>query len=813
MSKLNFLPEELETFPRKPVAIAYEDGSLMQINDIMQLPGGEQVRVVDLLEDGDRKCVVIEIDDYFDYFFVGDEEIKLIYRGDSVADYPVAEDVVVRARQGDFNAMFHLYSMMEYGNGIQKNREISHQIKKQAAKGGHGPSFYHSGTWQSDLSLRHTLFTFSAEIGYLPAMRGLTQNFDYAEGTEKDKVAAKFWRAHANGIYKMGVLWEEVLDARIAQLRLASEDCNRDAIFTRAMVILNAKEDKKDILLAIELLEMSASAGHGSAQMQLAELYLQGHLVRQNKETASLFFAQVADSDDGDALCKLAQRYADGKDVEQNIIYAIQLWQRAAELGDRNAQYALGNQYQQGEHLEKNLALAFNYFERAAGQKQAAALHAVGLCLESGSGVEQDMEKAVTFFQEAADLNDIQAIFKMAELYEAGYEAGNMIEKNLGKAFSYYKLAADDYDFVQKDLAKYKVAFMYEHGLGVAQQYNKALEYYEAMKTGCPIANYRQGMMHKMGLGTRESLEKARPCFEFAAEHGHEEARRELALLATPAEYEQESEYNGNLRPLFHWMRDYRGKSLWQDVFLDKWTELENIRLKYLELKNRACMHKPWPPIETHELYDFYSVSRLSDLMLGALPVNNTEYDSGRHITLDNYITLFEHIGFTAVWPQQFHPFYCEIVEIEQGEGDEVGLLTTLWPAIMLGNMMFSRAGVKVRAPLRLLKKGFADASVLYWSYTRNARRTIDLSQGWGSNSQWSTIFRRDFDLGDRYAYNVDQGVINLGTAFDFDDDNDMWKMPLEHRIELLKYRSVVSEGCRDSDDYWPYYDYLEEMK
>ncbi|MFZ6770009.1 SEL1-like repeat protein [Undibacterium sp. Di26W] len=755
MSKLDFLPEELETFPRQPVAIAYEDGSLMQINDIMQLPGGEQVRVVDMLEDGDRKCVVIEVNDYFDYFFVGDEEIKLIKRGNSVVDYPVAEDVAMRARQGDSNAMFHLYSMMEYGNGIQKNTEISHQIKRQAAKSEHGPSFYHLGTWQSDLTLRHSLFTFAADAGYLPAMRGLAQNFDYAKGTEKDEVAAKFWRVHANGVYKMGVLWEEVLDARIKQLRLSPEACDRDAVFTHAMGILNAKEDKKDILLAVELLEMSASAGHGTAQLKLAELYLQGHLVRQNKETASSFFAKVAESEDGDAVSKLAQRYADGKDVEQNITYAIQLWQRAAELGDSNAQYALGNQYQQGEHLEKNLALAFNYFERAAGQKQAAALHAAGLCLESGSGVEQNMEKAIAFFQRAADLYDMQAIFKMAELYEAGYEAGNIVEKNLGKAFSCYKLAADDYDFAQKELAKYKVAFMYEHGLGVAQQYNKALEYYEAMKSIYPPADYRQGMMYKMGLGTRESLEKARPCFELAAEHGHEEARRELALLATPAEYEQESEFNGNLRSLFHWMRDYKGTSLWQDVFLDKWTELENIRVKYLELKNRACMHKPWPPIQTDELYDFYSVSRLSDLMLGALPANNTKYDSGRHITLDNYITLFEHIGFTAVWPQHFHPFQCEIVEIEQGEGDDVELLTTLWPAIMLGNMMFSRAGVKVRAPQHLLKKSFAETSVLYWSYTRNARRTIDLSQGWGSNSQWRTIFRRDFDLGD-------EGVINF---------------------------------------------------
>lgn len=514
--------------------------------------------------------------------------------------------------------------------------------------------------------------------------------------------------------------------------------------------------------------------------------------------------------DDGESVCKLAQRYADGKDVEQNITYAIQLWQRAAELGDRDAQYALGNQYQQGEHLEKNPALAFDYFERAAQQKQAAALYGAGLCLESGSGVERNVEKAIALFQEAADLKDMQAIFKMAELYEAG----NIVEKNLSKAFSYYKLAAHDNRYALQDQARYKVAFMYELGLGVAQQYNKALDYYRAIKLRYPQADYRVGMMYKMGLGTKESMRKARHYFKLAADHGHEEAGRELVLLATPLEYELKSEYDGNLQLLFHWMSDYKGAALWQDVFLDKWAELKNIRAKYHELKERACLHKSWPPIHTEELYDLYSVSRLSDLMLCALPANNAEYDSGRHITLDNYIALFEHIGFTAVWPQQFHPFHCEIVEVEQREGDDVELLVTLWPAIMLGNMMFSRAGVKVRAPEHLLKKKFADSTVLYWSYQRNFRRTEDLSQGWGHNSQWRTVFRRDFELPDRYAYNVDDGVINLGAPFDFEECDDcMCIMSVEHRIELLRYRCIVTGGCEGDGEHWPYHDHYEENK
>ncbi|MFZ6778935.1 SEL1-like repeat protein [Undibacterium sp. Ji83W] len=800
MSKLDFLPKELETFPRKSVAIAYEDGSLAQINDLMQLPTGEQVRVVDMLEDDNSRCLLIDVGDYFDYFSIGEDQFKLIRRDDSFAEYPLAEEVARHARQGDFNAMFHLYSMMEYGNGIQKNREISHQIKKQAAKSGHGPSYYHLGSWQSNLSLRHTLYLYAAEIGYIPAMRAVAWHFEIARGVEKDELNQNFWRAHANGIYKMGVSWEEVLDARIAQLRLAPEDCDRESIFKRAMEILISKEDKKDILLAIELLEMSASAGYGSAQMKLAELYLQGHLVRQNKEAASSFFAKVAESDDGDAVGKLAQRYADGKDAEQNSTYAIQLWQRAAELGDRDAQYALGNQYQQGEHLEKNVALAFSFFECAAKQKHPMALFSAGLCLESGTGAEVDMEKAAVFFQESADLKCTQAILKMAELFEAG----NVVENNPEKAFSLYKIAADVYHIAQ---AKFKVAYMYEHGIGVAQQYKEAVLYYDSCYL--PESYFRLGLMHKMGLGTMENRETARGNFECALQAGHVEAMHELELLSIPAEYEIESDHAHVFWCMFYDVDRYEGDSLWEDVILKKWERFRDARQYFSEQKNRKCAYKPWPPTTWFELDALFHAARTNESLISLLHPENPRYRR-TNLTLDKYISLFEHVGFDIHWPTQFHPFHCEVVEVEQTEGGDIEIVETLWPEIMLGNLMFSRAGVRVRAPTHLLTKGIADRHCLYWCYVRDLR-----TRSCHESDSDSIEFRRDFDLGDRYAYNVDGGskfeITDLTNPFEADFvDSDL---SVEERISLLRYRCAVNVEYPNFETFWPYEDYYEEVK
>lgn len=114
--------------------------------------------------------------------------------------------------------------------------------------------------------------------------------------------------------------------------------------------------------------------------------------------------------------------------------------------------------------------------------------------------------------------------------------------------------------------------------------------------------------------------------------------------------------------------------------------------------------------------------------------------------------------------------------------------------------MMFSRAGVRVRAPRTLLTPGVADQSVLHWSYRRRYRRSWDRSYGWGHNSQWGTDLRRDFDLGDRYIYNVDAARRRdlRKLPEDFKDEDGMSRADM---IELLRHRCITRPIARlDAD-------------
>jgi hypothetical protein len=270
---------------------------------------------------------------------------------------------------------------------------------------------------------------------------------------------------------------------------------------------------------------------------------------------------------------------------------------------------------------------------------------------------------------------------------------------------------------------------------------------------------------------------------------------------------------SGYLRFLYDEILNCDSHNEWKDVFIRSWCQFKEVRAYYHEIKHRTC--QKWSEISDEESWNLYSVSRVSDVML--LSFQNGDIDDstypGPSISRENYKEFFAYIGFEEKTVTQYHPFYCEVVEVIVHDKSEIELVDVKWPALMLGGMMFSRAGVVVKAPENRLAKGIADSSCLYWSFQRKYRKTCDLSMGWGSNSQWRTHFRRDFDLGDRYVFNVDGCNDKLDLHFPVGKEDDrMAGMEREARIEFLKNRCLTTSYIDDSD-LWPFDDIWEEVK
>lgn len=200
-------------------------------------------------------------------------------------------------------------------------------------------------------------------------------------------------------------------------------------------------------------------------------------------------------------------------------------------------------------------------------------------------------------------------------------------------------------------------------------------------------------------------------------------------------------------------------------------------------------------------VWELYALQRISDMLLLALQPPGSPVPPPL-LSEREYLDLFTSLGMTFFEQgDAFDPFLHEIVEVEQSADPHapIELIELRWPGLMLGRLLFHRAGVRVRAGVEHAQRGVADRSPLYWTFRRRHRPTVDLSQGWGSNSQWRTDFRLDYrtPVGDRL--NV-AGTRPIDGSADLHPDDPRNLSPEERlltpgeRRVLLRHRSLLRE-------------------
>ncbi|KYF59070.1 hypothetical protein [Sorangium sp. So ce854] len=251
----------------------------------------------------------------------------------------------------------------------------------------------------------------------------------------------------------------------------------------------------------------------------------------------------------------------------------------------------------------------------------------------------------------------------------------------------------------------------------------------------------------------------------------------------------------------------YDGGSVYPDV-LAPWLAANAGERRWLcALASRRGA--PVPAVEVEDLWRLYALDRVNQILL--LRFQRGEADGsgwpGPPITQEEYVAFAGALGLSVAREPSFSPFHHEIVEVELDDDpwQPVSLLGPLWPCLTLGDMLFSRAGVRVRGGVEILRKDVAESSTLYWAYRRKNRPHQDLSHGWGSNSQWRTAFRRDYRVGHAFHYNVDGRRDLLGAPeLPIEDGED--DLTREERIELLTHRCFVST-TKPHHDLWPYDD------
>jgi hypothetical protein len=170
-------------------------------------------------------------------------------------------------------------------------------------------------------------------------------------------------------------------------------------------------------------------------------------------------------------------------------------------------------------------------------------------------------------------------------------------------------------------------------------------------------------------------------------------------------------------------------------------------------------------------LWQLYAASRVRDILLlahqpGPVTGEVRELDRAlgreqpvfRSVPVGQITRFFAGIGCQPVTEASFDPILHEIITCDAADDPAAPVQVTgqAWPALMIGELVFARAGVHVRAGSAHAVPGVADRSALHWEYWRRHRTTSDGSFWWGHNSQFRTEVRRDYITSRGHVYDFD---------------------------------------------------------
>lgn len=232
-----------------------------------------------------------------------------------------------------------------------------------------------------------------------------------------------------------------------------SAQLDADVLYEQGQKLLSDGSDPQNLAKGIAMIIAAANLGSAKAMVEVGILYSSG-----------LGKLISNDFEDGSEIDLAYSWYVKGAEAGEPSLAGDALTSDAFT-------YFLGSD---DDGVQEDDAAALMYFEKAAEYGNPSAINMMVAFYIYGFGVEQDSDKALELSSKLADLGDEEARMAMEE-YAYAFYAGNRdgIDINFATAFKYYEKLTD-YGNVR---AMYNVGLLYEYGLGVSQDHEKAVEW------------------------------------------------------------------------------------------------------------------------------------------------------------------------------------------------------------------------------------------------------------------------------------------------------------------------------------------------
>ncbi len=319
-------------------------------------------------------------------------------------------------------------------------------------------------------------------------------------------------------------------------LRKMAEDGDAAAQYQLGEILATGEGAPQNFVAALQWLGMAAEQKEPRALYRVAAMMHEGEGMQRNMVQAGAMFQsaqkgllELAQKGDLDAASKLGTLHTTGVLGKPDLEEGLKWIRQAAEKDWAKAQYDLAGHLLFGRGISPDKNKAMQWMTRSAKGGHPQAQFGLGAAFANAEGMRRDLKAAKEWLLKASRTGDPKLAGHAKQLL-ARVEAGDLRELPDVKvlAESAAKGVAD---------AQYRLGAIHRDGVGMAQDYKKAAEFYEqAAKQGHALASYGLGGLLVGGLGVEKDAKAAYKWWLAAANRGLAVAQLDLGILLVKGE-------------------------------------------------------------------------------------------------------------------------------------------------------------------------------------------------------------------------------------------------------------------------------------
>ena len=364
------------------------------------------------------------------------------------------------------DAAYQLYVIYERGDSefqIEVNEEMALQYLKVAALQGHP----------------------SATVEYAKVLAKRASGVQSKDPDQDMKEIFRFSRHAAllgdsDALERHALLLQQICDTKAADIeaavfyRLAADRGNIESQYTFAQLAEDGTGLDQSLDLAIQYYRMGAKKGIPEYMIALADIYDKHKELNKSDREVMKMYLKAGAFGSSKGMLTTGTRYEEGIGCEKNLKKAMRYYRAGAILGNTDAQFKYANMLMKDSEGGPNVSEAVHFYSLAVRAGNVEAKKAMARMLLNGQ-LSKDTKRAMTLYKEAADADDseaqyqyamlvlnsqpkqteitdalkylakaadrnhVDAILKLAEIYEQG----EYVNENLGFSCSLYRKAGN----------------------------------------------------------------------------------------------------------------------------------------------------------------------------------------------------------------------------------------------------------------------------------------------------------------------------------------------------------------------------------